>query len=398
MFLFVLFCFFVLSTSFAFACVVDDDCGLLGICNSSVCDCEPGWIGETCASLNLLPSSPSSGLRQTNSSNWCLSILRDDTNPNLFHAYSADFGGCLDGLKIWLQGSRIIHATSLGTPIGPYTPQWIDGDSEVAVSAEAHNPQAIQAPDGTYLLFDSYGGPDSGCDMMASYSNCSALGGMCTPKMKTNGGISNYVFHYSNSPLVTNTWLPMNVSMDYPCFSENITPSPFFHSNGTLYIVMHCDKGGEYEMGDLVMVRADSWRGPFVRVNSRIWSVANVGPHPEDPFFFIQTNSKTREISWHIILHNTPVGIHLFSRDGLNFTLQQSLSSSSTDAVPQPPYVYPSTINQTDGTSFNADRRERPWILFKNGTTCVPELLVTSMQAPSVFSQVFSHIQEIQSN
>lgn len=392
-----LFC--IYYTLFVNSCKIDEDCGLLGICSStsSTCFCEPGWIGPSCASLDLMPAPPDSGLRQSNSSNWCMTILPDLTDENLYHSFSSDFGGCQDGLSIWLQGSRVIHATSRGSPVGPYTPNWIDGDAEVAVSAEAHNPQAIRAPDGTYLLFDSYGGPMSNCPLEANYSSCSSIGSMCKPKMGPNGGISSYVFHYTNSPLSSNNWLPMNVSMDYPCFSENITPSAFFHPNGTLYLVMHCDSSGDHDMGDLVMVRSESWRGPFVRVNSRVWPVANVGPHPEDPFFFIQTNSLTGEISWHILLHNTPVGIHLYSRDGLNFTLQQSLSESQLlGSVPQPPYVYSATINQTDGTSFTAERRERPWILFKNGT-CIPEVLITSMQAGSVRKQVFSHAQAVNS-
>ena len=392
-------CFLVALFVVSRSCTTDEDCGLLGICSSSSsnCVCEVGWIGATCASLDLLPAPPDSGLRQTNSSNWCMTILPDETTENLYHAYSADFSGCLDGLNIWLEGSRVIHATST-SPLGPFYPKWSDGNAEVAVFAEAHNPQAIRAPDGTYLLFDSYGGPDSGCPLEANLTSCSSIGSMCKPKMPVVGGISNYVFHYTNSPLISNNWLPINVSMDYPCFSENITPSAFFHPNGTLYLVMHCDAGGGHNMGDIVMIAAASWRGPFVRVNSVVWPVGNVGPHPEDPFFFIHTNSQTGEISWHIILHNTPVGIHLFSRDGLSFTLQQSLSEThSLGSLPQPPYVYTATVNQTDGTSFSANRRERPWILFKNGTTSVPQVLVTSMQAPSVFKQVFSHAQAVRS-
>jgi hypothetical protein len=109
-------------------------------------------------------------------------------------------------------GSRVIHSTARD-PIGPYTPLWVDGDAEVAVSAQAHNPQAIRAPDGTYLLMDSYNGPDAGCALQANYSTCAALpgGGMCKPKMPRNGGVGWWVFHASASP--AGPWTPVNVTM-----------------------------------------------------------------------------------------------------------------------------------------------------------------------------------------
>jgi hypothetical protein len=100
-------------------------------------------------------------------------------------------------------------------------------------------------------------------------------------------------------------------------------------------------------------------------------------------------------------LHNNPEGLHLFSRDGLNLTLQQTLAAASAPedgllgAVPQPPYVFPPTVAQTDGTNFTAGRRERPWILWRANTTCVPEVLVTSMEARSVSPNVFSHAQAV---
>lgn len=209
------------------ACNSDADCGLLGDCVQSLCLCDPGWTGATCASLDLLPAPVDSGLRQGNSSNWCGTVLRDPEDPGLFHSLNADFGGCAGGLNIWLTGSRVIHSTARSA-VGPYTPVWRDGDAEVAVAAEAHNPQAILAPDNkTYLLFDSYAGPQAGCPLQANYTSCKGIGSMCKPKMPSGGGRGFFVFHTSTSP--AGPWAPVNVSMDYPCFSENLTPSPFFH-------------------------------------------------------------------------------------------------------------------------------------------------------------------------
>ena len=261
------------------ACTVDEDCGLLGDCVAGACRCDAGWVGDSCASLDLVPAPTDSGLRQKNSSNWCGTILRDEADPQLFHSYHADFGGCADGLAIWLTGSRVIHATSRGSAVGPYTPAWGEGAAEVAVAAEAHNPQAIRAPDGTFLLMDSYDGPDADCPLEANYTTCRG-GSMCKPKMPANGGAGNFTYHYSSS--AAGPWQPVTVAMDFPCFSENLTPSAFFHPNGTMFIVFHCDSDATHTMCDLVMVRSTAgWRGPFERVNDKVWSTAGVGPHRE---------------------------------------------------------------------------------------------------------------------
>jgi hypothetical protein len=186
---------------------------------------------------------------------------------------------------------------------------------------------------------------------------------------------------------------------DFPCFSENLTPSSFFHPNGTFFIIFHCDADEAHRMCDLVMVRGDTWRGPFARVNDKVWDSSAVGPHPEDPFFFIRTSPRSGEASFHVVLHNTPRGIHLFSRDGLNFTLQQSLGAG---AQPVGPFVFDETVYLETpspcgpGTcpTFNASRRERPWILFY-GRSTRPMALVSSMEASAAWPQVFTHVQRV---
>jgi len=92
-------------------------------------------------------------------------------------------------------------------------------------------------------------------------------------------------------------------------------------------------------------------------------------------------------------MHNTPRGIHIFSEDGFNFSLQQGHDARR---YPVGPFVFTEVINQTDGSSFSAGRRERPWLLFAPGTLSTPQVLVTSMQA-SVWPAVFTHAQEVRS-
>ena len=161
--------------------------------------------------------------------------------------------------------------------------------------------------------------------------------------------------------------------------------------NGTLFIVLHCDSDATHNMCDLAMVRstATSWRGPFVRVNDRIWDSAGVAPHPEDPYLFMRVAADA-SVSYHVILHNTPRGIHLFSADGFTFALQQRLAGQD----PQPPFVFTEVVNQSDGSHFAAARRERPWLLLEPGTSR-PQALLTSMQAPAAWPVVFTHAQQV---
>ena len=121
--------------------------------------------------------------------------MQDEKDPTLWHMYNSDFAEC--GLGIWITGSRVIHTISKGSPVGPYTPT-----GEVAVAGEAHNPQATRAPDGTYLLMDSYNGPDAGCATKIDYDTCKPVGcktgfhgGSCScpPKMQHNGADGSQV-------------------------------------------------------------------------------------------------------------------------------------------------------------------------------------------------------------
>ena len=52
-------------------------------------------------------------------------------------------------------------------------------------------------------------------------------------------------------------------------------------------------------------------------------------------------------ISWHLVLHNNPRGVHFFSGDGLKWELQQKLDAKGN---PQPPHFFDEHIHQTDGT------------------------------------------------
>jgi hypothetical protein len=106
--------------------------------------------------LNLLPAAPVARQLYYNTSlvTWGGSVLRADDGE--YHLYAAAFGlGC--NLGSWHSNSFVVHGVS-DVAAGPYS--WHD----VALPMEHHNPHALRAPDGTYLIY-SHGQGNCNSDM-----------------------------------------------------------------------------------------------------------------------------------------------------------------------------------------------------------------------------------------
>ena len=85
-------------------------------------------------------------------------------------------------------------------------------------------------------------------------------------------------------------------------------------------------------------------------------------------------------LSYHLVLHNNPRGVHFFSSDGLYWKLQQKLD---TKGNPQPPHFFHEVIQYSDGSNTTVGRRERPWMLFnKDGS---PSALTSILSAAQLF-------------
>jgi len=346
------------------SCTTNNDCQLNGVCTSSKCLCDSGWEGDGCGILSLIPAKTNAGFRQSDSYSWCGTVIPDSKTTGLYHLFASEMGDHCN-LDVWRTDSQIVQATSQGDPTGPYTRQ------NVTVAPEAHNPQAIQAPDGTYIIFDSYGGPVA-CPTKTNTTTCTSI----THCPCVGPGVGNFTFHYATTP--AGPWSSSTVSMPYPCYSCNLTPTPWFHPNGTLFIIFHCDDDATHSQCDLTMVQAPSWKGPYSMVNNgkSIWSVTQSPGHPEDPFLWMDKRG-----GWHIIMHNGPHGIHVYSHDGLTWTIANNNTA---------PYPYTTNITTVSGV-VTVNRRERPWMLLNSAGN--PTLLVTSVEPQS--GPDYTHAQAI---
>jgi hypothetical protein len=119
-------------------------------------DRRQAWDWRRCAAadgrarrrnlLDLLPAATFDEQLYSNASlqTWGGNMLEGD--DGLFHLYAASFGTGDCGLGEWLTNSDVIYATSKSLE-GPFKYR------DTAVPLWAHNPQAIRAPDGNWLLF-----------------------------------------------------------------------------------------------------------------------------------------------------------------------------------------------------------------------------------------------------
>lgn len=355
-------------------CATDSDCQLNGVCQTSsgTCACDPGWEGDQCGVLKLIPAPKTAFFQQPGVYTWGGSILLNE--PNSWHMWHSEIAGNCT-LKQWRTTSQIRHATA-SSAIGPWTPQ------EVVVTPEAHNPQVARLKDDTLILFDSYGGYDSHwqpCKHTGPHEqgHRAALHVEGNPPCN-NAGPGNLTIHVL-LPVPNPTWQRRSVPIDYPCRSCNLTPSPVVVNN-TVYVMLHCDPDDTHHICDLTMVKAtDPINGPYERVNDRVWDSSEAPGHPEDPGMWVDKRG-----NWHALLHNGPHGLHLWSSDG-------GKTFHTTNKEP-----YPFTVNVTVDFSskpVTLGRRERPvMFLDKNG---LPYALVTSAEGEG---PTFTLVQMIQTS
>ena len=98
------------------------------------------------------------------------------------------------------------------------------------------------------------------------------------------------------------------------------------------------------------------------------------GPDVEDPYLYQDEND-----NWHALIHSLEgphmvggvngalVGTHAFSADGLGWMYTG--------------VAYTNMVNLTDGTALQLNRRERPHLIFAEGTR-TPVALTNSAEAP----------------
>lgn len=148
-------------------------CSLNGV--GSPCVCDEGWTGVNCGQLDLLPAPPLASqvtaLSATTTSNaaanstWGISVVGPD-KAGLYHGYMTEIANHCP-LGDYGVASQVAHMTATH-PLGPWSRKGIALKGFVSLRppccvsstrpqrqrcAQAHNPQAVMAPNGSILLF-----------------------------------------------------------------------------------------------------------------------------------------------------------------------------------------------------------------------------------------------------
>ena len=355
----------------AWPCATDLDCSLNGKCGGSsagVCACDVGWEGRRCESLDLLPVDRAVlGFSPTraggvNMSSWGGSVQQRNGTWHMWASLLAHH--C--GIGAYLLNSGVAHAVSTsGSVLGPYEERV---PSTFVLPPFAHEPVVAVAPTGE-LVMASVTGP-VGTTPGATHASC-----VCA-----TGTTSNASCKCDNACVVQTPTISVAASAAGPWRSAPMFSSGAVHGeNPSVWI----DRGGSLwgvSRGGRTSSFASDWRDPATYVHGGGWpggkpSTLGGEPDVEDPFVYQDAGDR-----FHQLIHNLEgphmcggvagsgclVGVHAYSLDGVAWNFGG--------------VAYRSEVAMTDGTKMRLNRRERPHLVFAEGTRR-PVALTTSAEA-----------------
>jgi hypothetical protein len=265
------------------------------------------------------PVSRDSGFRMPGYFVWCGAAIKVGATYHLFAARWPEGSQFPEGYR---RHSEIVRATA-ARPEGPYVFQEVVIGARAAGrwdSGMAHNP-AIYRVGERFVLF--YIGSDVG----ATYRQIGC----------------------ATAPAITGPWTRSDQPLDLGCATDANNPSACFEPDGSVKLV--------WRTKDLrvCISTAASYAGPYRVANTNLWPAARL-----EDFFFYKHGDR-----WHLLCEDNAGSITGHERWGAQLVSPDGVHDwRPLSAAP----AYDHTIAWTDGTVFQPVRRERPWLLFENGT------------------------------
>eukprot|EP00037_Helgoeca_nana_P019895 m.195893 g.195893 ORF g.195893 m.195893 type:complete len:537 (-) comp25039_c0_seq1:70-1680(-) len=342
-------------------CTSSFDCSYNGVCAAEGCECTPGWTGQRCQTLDLLPVdrkqygfTPTDAVTGQNLSSWGGSILNHN---GVWHMWAARMENYC-GIGQWEQNSKIVHCTAANV-LGPYT------EVDEVAPVFAHEPCVTKDVRTGELMMVSVNYPVHGEYSNASVFNTSGIctcTANCTKSAVGSRQKCNMCKHPGEHPFLQ--IIRTAPGPDGPWTETLSSVMGNSDSNLACWIngsgAVNCNgRGGGIYAFSLDWHNFSSWvdfdHDPTTLfVSSR--------PDQEDPMLWQDVETGV----WHSIQHNLQgphmcegqlcqVGAHQFSLDGRGWY------STGT--------AYTSRVEYTDGTSHLFDRRERPHVVFEENST-----------------------------
>jgi hypothetical protein len=249
---------------------------------------------------------------------WCGSAIKvGDT----YHLFASRWPVATVFPNGYRQHCEIVRATA-ARPEGPYAFQEVViGRREPGKwdSAMGHNP-AIYQVGNTFVLY--YIGSDIG-------------------KHYRQIGIAT-------APAVTGPWTRSDTPLDlgFKCDANN--PAACFERDGSVKLLWR----DGYQR--VFISTAPNFRGPYTVTNDNVWPAGKL----EDFFFYKQGGQ------YHILCEDNAHQITGHPRWGADICSPNGVTKWTASASAS---AYDHTIRWTDGGTFEAVRRERPWLLIENG-------------------------------
>lgn len=325
------------------SCSTEKDCNYNGKCASqtSGCTCTPQWRGAACDELSLLPASHSDPLgyrghhtKGGRVTSWGGSVIIGDDGE--YHMYAAQIeGNC--GMNVWLSNSRVIHATSPDPATTPFT--FSDSPSDVVAPRFAHEPIAVRAPTGEYVVYYTAVLPPGKLPVNGPHG----VGQFCTGCVDGNSQSSCGTDSNRNATINLPTYMVYSHSPGGPWSTPVMIPGTDVFADSNFAPAIRKD-GSLVALARHNIYNATDWKRPSTYTVIGTWNDKG-----EDPFVWVDAHGVLHNIV-HVRRPQT-YGLHYYSDDnGATWTAATG-------------HAYEWTLNFTDGSSVAYGCRERPHIV-----------------------------------
>ena len=325
-----------------------DPCSLNGDLVNGKCVCDPGWKGNNCTLLKLLPVNKSNpGYYNKSLPTWSGANIYYVNNEYHWFVGAKAIANTSDDL--YLCNSNIIHLTSSISINGPYKYKDV-------ILSRMHLSPFITYYNNTYIIFDVGYNNVPSVDTCENYTNStkSKVGyneSYNTIHLTYSSNINDPLSEWMNHETVIYDPFPGTINRtEWDCWCQN--PTSYIYPNGTTILIFRGNQCKPYHGKNHIGIAiASHWKGPYKKLLKD--PIFGYNGFNEDPYLW------RNKRGFHLLIHaqnntgenKTTRGGYAYSVDGISWIL--------TNDDPWLPYIL-----WYDGTNNTLARRQKPGLVF----------------------------------